>query len=132
MDSDLEKRRELVFTAEPADQENRALTLLEGLPNLKIARSDKPHTLEVSYNLKDYTLSGLEQALELEGFSLDHSFLHQISRNIIYYCEDTARHNMEIPSHITKKNEKDVFVEVGAHHMHREHAGIPPDMREFE
>lgn len=132
MDNDLEKRRELLFTAQPADQASRALSILSGLPKLKTSRSDKPCTLVVSYNLKDYTLAGLEQALEQEGFVLDHSFLHQMARNIIYYCEDTGRHNMEIKSHVTKKNEKEVFVEVSGQHTHHEHAGIPPELREYE
>lgn len=129
---DLEKRRELLFTAEPADQVTRALAILKGLPNLKTERTDKAHTLEIRYNLRDYTLAGLEQALEQEGFNLDHSFLHQIGRNIIHYCEDTCRHNMEIRGHVTKKNEKDVFVEVCGHHPHKEHAGQPPELREYE
>ncbi len=132
MDNDLEKRRELLFSAEPADQADRALSILSGLPRLKVAHSDKPFALEVHYNLKDYTLAGLEQALEQEGFFLDHSFLHQMARNIIYYCEDTGRHNMEIRSHPTKKNEKDVFVEISGQHPHHEYASIPPELREYE
>ena len=132
MDNDLEKRRELLFTAEPAFQVDRALAILSGLPKLKASRADKPHALEVSYNLKDYTLAGLELALEQEGFVFDRSFLHQMDRNIIYYCEDTGRHNMEIKSHVTKKNEKEVFVEVSGQHMHHEHAVIPPELREYE
>ncbi len=131
MDSDLEKRRELLFAAEPADQVDRAYSILSGLPKLKILQSEKPHTLEVSYNLKDYTLAGLERALEQEGFVLDHSFLHQMARNIIYYCEDTGLHNMEIRSHNTKRNEKDVFVEI-SQLPHHERASVPPELREFE
>ncbi len=132
MDNDLEKRRELLFTAEPADQVDRALSILSGLPKLKASRSNKSCTLEVCYNLKDYTLAGLEQALEQEGYILDRSFLHQMARNIIYYCEDTGRHNMEIRSHVTKKNEKEVFVEVSGQHLHHEQAVIPPELREYE
>ena len=132
MNNDLEKRRELLFTAEPADQVTRALTLLSGLPNLKTGHSDKTCTLIIHYNLRDYTLAGLEQALEQEGFYFDRSFLHQVTRNIIYYCEDTSRHNMEIRGHVTKKNEKDVFVEVCGQHHHQESAGQPPELREYE
>lgn len=132
MDSDLEKRRELLFAAEPPDQVDRAYTILSGLPNLRTSRSEKAHTLEVSYNLRNYTLEGLERALEQEGFVLDHSFLHQMARNIIYYCEDTGLHNMEIKTHNTKRNEKDLFVEISAQHPHHEHASIPPELREFE
>ncbi|MDP1594093.1 MAG: hypothetical protein Q8L80_07610 [Gallionella sp.] len=129
---DLEKKRELLFEAEPADQLSHALEILSGLPNLSAARADRPHTLEIRYNLRDYTLEALEHALEQEGFRLDHSFLHNVGRNVIYYCEDTTRHNMEIPDHVTKKNEKGIFIEKHGQHSHKEHAGIPPDLREYE
>jgi len=129
---DLEKRRELLFTAEPADQVTRALAILSGLPDLKADRAPAAYTLEIIYNLRDYTLEDLENALEKEGFYLDHSFLHNIGRNIIYYCEDTIRHNMEIRGHVTKKNEKELFVEVCGQHLHQEHAAKPPEQREFE
>ncbi|MDD4929493.1 MAG: hypothetical protein PHP85_09475 [Gallionella sp.] len=127
---DLEKKRELWFTT--AEQLDRALEILSGLPNLTAERTAKAQVLEICYNLNDYTLAGLEHALEQEGFHLDHSFLHHVSRNIIYYCEDTSRHNMEIRSHATKMNEKDVFVEVCGQHSHKEHASKPPELREFE
>lgn len=129
---DLEKKRELWFAAEPADQAAHALIILTGLPNLKAFATPKAHVLEIHYNLRDYTLAGLENALEQEGFNLDQSFLHQVGRNIINYCEDTSRHNMEIRGHVTKKNEKDVFIELSGHHLHKEHAGKPPELREYE
>lgn len=129
---ELEKHRELLFAAEPAGQVERALTILNGLADLKAEYTDNPLALAIQYNLRNYTLAGLEHALELEDFKLDHSFLHHVARNIIYYCEDTCLHNMEIRGHITKKNEKDVFAEVAAQHLHNELAGKPPELREFE
>lgn len=128
---DLDKQREIVFTPEPADQVERALLLLCGLPNLTVSSSAKPHTLEIRYNLRDYTLAGLEHALTVEGFTLDHSFLHSIGRNIIFYCEDTTLHNLETPTHVTKQNEKDVFVEVHDQHSH-DHELIPPKHPRYE
>ncbi len=129
---DLDKHRELVFSAESADQVKRAFTILSGLPDLQVFHTPKAHILEIRYNLREYTLSGLEHALEKEGFHLDHSFLHQIGRNVIYYCEDTSLHNLEIRGHITKKNESDVFVGVHEQHLHRDHAYQPPQQREYE
>ncbi|OGT23312.1 MAG: hypothetical protein A2342_10255 [Gallionellales bacterium RIFOXYB12_FULL_54_9] len=129
---DLDKHRELVFAHEPEHQARRALAILSGLPNLQAFSSSKPNIIVIHYNLRDYTLAGLERALELEGFRLDHSFLHHVGRNIIYYCEDTTRHNMEIRDHVTKKNEKDVFVGLNTQHLHHEHAGKPLAQREFE
>ena len=129
---DLEKRRELLFAPEPVDQAVRAQAILNGLPNLQAGPILSPCSLEIRYNLRDYTLEDLERALEREGFHLDHSFLHNVGRNVIYYCEDTCRHNMEIRGHLTKKNEKELFIEVSSHHPHQELAIKPPDLREFE
>lgn len=128
---DLDKHREIVFNSVPADQVERALMLLSGLPNLTVSSSPKPHTIDIRYNLRDYTLAGLEHALMEEGFSLDHSLLHSIGRNIIFYCEDTTLHNLETPTHVTKKNEKDVFVEVHDQHSN-DHELIPPKLRRYE
>ncbi|MFA6063204.1 MAG: hypothetical protein WC736_11475 [Gallionella sp.] len=129
---DLDKQRELVFANEPAHQAVRALAILSGLPNMHAFSSAKPNVVVIQYNLRDYTLASLEHALEHEGFQLDHSFLHHVGRNIIYYCEDTTRHNMEIRDHVTKRNEKDVFVGLQSQHPHHEHAGKPLAQREFE
>jgi hypothetical protein len=128
---DMEKTRELLFATEPAFQAERALLLLSGLPNLKASKSSRAHALQIHYNLQDYTLAGLEHALEQEGFQLDQSFFHHVGRNIIHYCEDTSRHNMEIRGHLTKKNEKDVFVGIGGQHNH-DPAGKSPQLREYE
>jgi uncharacterized membrane protein len=75
---------------------------------------------------------GLEHALEQEGFLLKHSFLHHIARHLVYYCEDTARHNMEIRGHVTKKNEKEVFIGVHEQHVRPDLAGKSPELREYE
>lgn len=129
---ELEKKRELYFTTEPENQVARALVILSGLPNLTAFHTPKAHVLGVHYNLRDYTLAGLEHALEEEGFQLDHSFFHQVSRNVIYYCEDTSRHNMEIRGHVTKKNESVVFVGVHGQHSQNASASRPPELREYE
>lgn len=129
---DLDKQRELIFAPEPSDQAKRAFDILSGLAGLQVLHTGKPHVLEIRYNLREYTLAGLEHALEQEGFRLDHGLLHQIGRNIIHYCEDTSLHNMEIRGHITKKNESDVFVGVHAQHLHRDQAYKPPELREYE
>lgn len=129
---ELMKKREIRFMPEPADQAKCALMILSGLPDLKVIQTPVPHILEIHYNLCDYTLAGLEHALEQEGFLLNHSFLHHIGRHLVYYCEDTSRHNMEIRGHITKKNEKEVFIGVHEQHVHPDLAGKPPELREYE
>ena len=134
MDDSLElnKRRDIVFNAEPPGQTERAHLLLSGLPGCKVEYGDIPNVLIVSYNLRRYTLEGLENGLAEEGFQLDHSPLHSISRKIIYYCEDTICHNLDIPAHPTKKNEREVFVKAYEHEPHGDHDDTPPEFRDYK
>jgi len=129
---ELNKTREIVFADEPADQVPRAHQLLEGLADFKVEPQTKPHSLTVHYSIEHYTLEGLELALEAEGFRLNHNMLHSIGRKVIYYCEDTTCHNMDIPVHPTKKNEKGVFVKVYDHHLHGDHDETPPEERAYK
>lgn len=129
---ELEKQRDLVFAPEPADQVARAFLLLEGLPDIKLEHTQNANTLRVRYNLENYTLEGLERALEKEGFQFDHSLLHSIGRKIIYYCEDTSRHNMDIPDHPTKMREKEIFIKAYDQHLHGDHDDTPPELRKYK
>lgn len=129
---DLEKRREIVFDLEPENQVLQAFLLLEGLPNCQVTRGERNNSLWVSYNLRHYTLQGLERALTEQGFKLDEGLLHRMARQIIYYCEDTCCHNMDTPEHPTKKNEQGVFAEVYGHHPHGDHDDTPPELRKYK
>lgn len=129
---ELNKQRDIVFSAEPPGQIERAYRLLSGLPDCKVEYGDAPNTLRVSYNLHNYTLEGLENGLTEEGFRLDTSMLHTIGRKVIYYCEDTTCHNLDIPMHPTKKNERDVFVKAYDHVPHGDHDDTPLELREYK
>lgn len=129
---ELDKQRDIVFNGEPPEQLERAYLLLSGLPNCKVEYGPAPNTLRVFYNLHDYTLEGLERALTEEGLHLDHSLLHSIGRQIIYYCEDTSCHNLEIPEHPTKQNQSEVFVKAYEHQLHGDHDDTPPELREYK
>ena len=128
---DLNKRRDIVFSAEPPGQIARAFQLLSGLPDCKVEYGDTPLALRVSYNLRHYTLEGLENGLAEEGFHLDHSPLHSIARQIVYYCEDTLCHNLDIPAYPTKKNEREVFIKAYDHELHGDHDDTPPELRDY-
>ncbi|MEO6975092.1 MAG: hypothetical protein ABI144_04325 [Gallionella sp.] len=129
---ELEKHRVIVFSAEPHGQIARAYELLSGLPDCKVEYSNDPNALRITYNLHHYTLNGLEEGLTEEGFQLDHSPLHSIGRQVIYYCEDTACHNLDIPIQSTKKTEREVFVRVYDHEPHGDHDDTPPELREYK
>lgn len=129
---ELNKQQDIVFNSEPSDQTTRAYQLLSGLPDCKVQYSDIPNTLRVFYNLRHYTLEGLENGLTEEGFQLDHSPLHSIARQVIYYIEDTTCHNLDIPAHPTKKSEREVFVQAYDHEPHGDHDDTPPELREYK
>jgi hypothetical protein len=129
---ELNKQREIVFNAEPPGQVACAYQLLAGLPNCKVEHGDTPNSLRVTYNLRDYTLNGLEDGLTKEGFHLDHSPLHSIGRQVIYYCEDTACHNLDIPIYPAKKNEREVFVKAYGQEPHGDHDDTPTELRDYK
>ena len=128
---DVSKQRDIVFRAEPEGQLERAYQLLAGLPNCRVEFGIAPLTLHVSYSLLNYTLEGLEKALEEEGFVLDHTLLHSIERKIIYYCEDTACHNLDAPEHHPQNNGREVFVQIYEHNLHGDSDDTPPELREY-
>lgn len=130
--SELDKQRDIVFSEDTPSQIERAYQLLSGLPELKVAYSDTPNALRVSYNLHRYTLEGLETGLTEKGFSLDHSMLHNIERNVIYYSEDTLCHNMDIPMQPTKMSEREVFVKAYEQEPHGDHDDTPPELRDYK
>ena len=129
---ELDKYRDILFNPGLPGQLERAFAILSGLPHCKVEYSGIPNALRVFYNLHHYTLEGLENGLIEEGFQLDHSPLHSIGRKIIYYCEDTICHNLDIPVHRTKKNEKEVFVKAYNEHPHGDHDDTPPELRDYK
>lgn len=128
----LNKRHDIVFSAEPPGQAERAYQLLSGLPDFEVEYGSAPNTLRVSYNLHHYTLEGLENGLTEEGFHLDHSTLHSVGRKIIYYCEDTTCHNLDIPAQPVKMKEREVFVKAYDQEPHGDHDETPPELREYK
>ena len=129
---ELDKHRDIVFSAEPPGQVERAYHLLSGMPGCKAEIGESANTLRVSYNLHDYTLEGLENGLTGEGFRLDDSVLHNIGRQVIYYCEDTICHNLDIPIHPTKQNERKVFVMAYDQKPHGDHDDTPLELRNYK
>lgn len=129
---ELEKHREIVFSTEPLGQIDRAYKLLSGLPDCKVEYGNALNTLRITYNLHHYTLNGLEDGLTEEGFQLDHNPLHSIGRKVIYYCEDTACHNLDIPAQTTKMNQRVVFVKAYEHEPHGNHDDTPLELREYK
>jgi hypothetical protein len=130
--SELDRQREIVFSAEPPGQVGRASRLLSGLPGCKVEPGNAANVLRVSYNLRDHTLEELENKLAEEGLHLDHGLLHSIGRQVTYYCEDTVRHNLDIPAYPTKQNEREAFVRAYDQEPHGDRDDVLPELRDYK
>jgi len=130
--SELDKQRDIVFSADMPEQVEYAYQFLSGLADCMVERTTNQNTLCVTYNLHNHTLEGLENTLTEAGFNLDRSVLHNIERNVIYYSEDTICHNMDIPMKPTKKNERKVFIKAYDQEPHGDHDDTPPELRDYK
>ncbi len=129
---DVVKQRELVFSANPPGQVDRAYLLLTGVEGLQVERGSHPNALIVTYSLVDYALESLEQALVKEGFILDESALGQIGKKLTYYREEVEYHNLNIPERHAKDRKSEIFVKAYEHHLHGDHDDTPPELREYK
>ncbi|MBK7662306.1 MAG: hypothetical protein IPJ21_01915 [Sterolibacteriaceae bacterium] len=125
------KRRELRFSTLPENQTQRALILLRGLDGLRVERIEGRRALRVSYDIFDYTLEGLEEALMQQGFHLDNSLFSKLTRALIRYCEQTQLHTLRSPQRLIKKS-NEVYVKAWEHHLHGDHDDTPPELREYK
>lgn len=125
------KRRELRFAALPPNQTERALVLLRGLERLRVEPAAGRRALFVSYDIFDYTLEGLEEALMQQGFHLDNSLFSKLMRALIRYCEQTQLHTLRSPQRLIKKS-NEVYVKAWDHHLHGDHDDTPPELREYK
>ena len=130
--SDLIKQRTIQLASSPDGLVERAFELLTGLENCQVERGIDEFTVLVTYNLQHHTLEQLEAFLVEHGLALEQSMLLNIERNVIHYCEDTICHNMDVPVHPTKKNEKGVFVKAYEHQPHGDQDDTPPEVQEFK
>jgi len=84
---ELDKQRDIVFNAEPADQLERAAGAAGRPAECKVETRQPAELAARLLHLRDYTLEGLETALTEQGFELDHGMLHGIARKVIYYAK---------------------------------------------
>jgi hypothetical protein len=122
------KRRELHFDETYPAQLPRAAELLAGLPGLYVEPGSTATSLAVSYELREYTLEGLEAALVAQGFRFDHSFGKRFARAIIHFKEETQLRNMRVPERLIKKSQQ-VYSKAWDKHLHGDFDDTPPEMR---
>lgn len=128
--TDLRKSRDIYFSSLPPGQVERALFLLSGLDGLETRPGPHPHSLTVDYSLLDYTLQGLEHALVVQGFHLDHSLLQKLKRALVYYAEEVQRANLLAPEQ--RQKARQIFVQAYEHHLHGDSDDTPEEWREYK
>ena len=79
----------------------------------------------------EFSLEFLEDALREAGFHLDNSLYAKLVRAVVYFCEETQRHNLESPERLIKKSDE-VYVKVYDRHPHGDHDDTPVEFREYK
>lgn len=123
------KHREIRFAKLPPGQSEEALTFLMCFDNLEVAPGLTPNSLSVWYEIRDYTLKGVEDALVGKGFNLSNTLICKLMRALVNYCEETQLDNMSHPSQPLKDSNK-VYSKAWEHRPHGDHDDTPPDFRE--
>ena len=129
--SGLIKQRELRFRAMPPGQTEKAIKALERLPGLKITPGPRPLSLTIEYSVIDYSLELIEDALREAGFHLDNSLYTKLVRALVYFSEETQRHNIDAPERLLKRS-NEVYVTVYDQHPHGDHDDTPVELREYK
>lgn len=128
---DIAKSREIRFKAFPPGQILQARRSLAALRGVRVEDGRDERSLVVHYNVLDYTLQLLDEALVGAGFHLDRSLLVRLHRALIYYVEDTQVHNLRSPERLIKQSHE-VYIQAYAHHLHGDRDETPPELREFK
>lgn len=123
------KRRQIVFHPVPAGQARRAGALLSRVPGLAVRCEDDGVSLSVGYHVPDFTLEGIEQALEANGFHLDGSLLQRLRRALVHYAEEVQCENLSIPERCEKCRE--IWVQAFEHHPHGDRDDTPEEWRAY-
>lgn len=126
----IDKQREIRFKKLPPGQVNQALRALAMLKGLKVERTGE-YVLTLRYSVLDYSLEAIEDGLRDAGFTLDNTLYSKLVRALVYFCEETQRHNLISPERLIKQS-NEVYVQAWSHHEHGDHDDTPLDLREYK
>lgn len=129
--ADIYKQREIRFKTLPPGQVERAWRSLQVLKELQLERTNDPLAIVVRYSVLDYSLETLEDALREAGFALDNSLYTKLVRAIVYFSEETQRHNLLSPERLIKQS-NEVYIHAWDHHIHGDHDDTPLELREYK
>ena len=125
------KERDIRFKALPPGQVERAWEVLRVLKDLQVERTDDPLCLRVRYSVLDYSLEALEDALRDAGCALDNALYTKLVRALIYFCEETQRHNLDSPERLIKQSQE-VYIQAWDQHPHGDRDDTPVELREYK
>ena len=128
----LRKERTIRFSEIPPGQVAQAAAFLGGLPGLEVRANPQPLGIDVAYDLLDYSLEDLENALIDKGFHLDTTLLSKLMRALHYYVEETELHNLGAPERLLKSPQNEAYVQAWEHRLHGDHDDTPPEWREYK
>ena len=129
--AEIHKHREIRVKPLPPGQVERAWKSLQLLKGLQLERTDDPLGIVVRYSVLDYSLESLEDALREAGFALENSLYIKLVRALVYFSEETQRHNLLSPERLIKQS-NEVYIQAWDHHVHGDHADTPLELREYK
>ncbi|MCL2345455.1 MAG: hypothetical protein FWC58_06340 [Desulfobulbus sp.] len=129
--SDLNKKREIVFSRFPPGQVPEAADDLRRMDELAVETRYEKRTIGVAYDLRQHTLRELDEHLVDKGYHLDNTLLTKLTRALIYYVEDTQLHNIGVPEKLIKPSAQEAYIKAWEHHPHGDHDDTPVEWREY-
>lgn len=126
------KRREIRFCKlKQVQQVADALDLLATLPGLAVTAGPLPNGVTVTYEIADYCMEGLETLLIDRGFHLENTLYCKLVRALVYFTEETQRHNLQQPERLIKQSQA-VYSHAWDQHPHGDRDETPPELREYK
>ncbi|MDR0776112.1 MAG: hypothetical protein LBE81_05685 [Azonexus sp.] len=130
--SDLNKKREILFSKFPPGQVPEAADDLRRMDELEVDASYEKRIIGVAYDLRQHTLRELDEHLVDKGYHLDNTLMTKLTRALIYYVEDTQLHNIDAPEKRIKRSAQEAYIKAWEHHPHGDHDDTPPEWREYK
>ena len=128
----IRKERTLRFAEFPPGQVPEAMSFLSGLAHLEIKPGLDGTSIDVIYDLHDYSFEELESALTDKGFHFECSLFNKLVRALIYYIEETEIHNLDAPMRLLKRSQNEAYTQALERHPHGDHDDTPPEWREYK
>lgn len=128
----IRKQRSVLFAKFPPGQVPEASNFLSRIERLQLEQSHQARAVDVAYDLHHHCLQEIEGALEDHGYHLDNTLMSKMKRALIYYVEETQRHNLDAPHRPLKRSQSEAYTQAWERHPHGDHDDTPPEWREYK